>query len=376
MKSETYLCRNMLSLLGAVLISSIVAMPSQAGINRWTPSLVAVHANAVVVDATNPAIAYAATTAGVFKTTDRGVQWNLVEPSAAATAIAIDPRDHSRVISGSTTEVQVVDGVPVSRTTVRLSDNSGATWREMETGSLYGPVMTFAFDPGRPGTIYAALLENGIVRTVDFGRTWTLANGGLYCCQPNSGFSLTHDVATSSRNSTIYAASESLFRSADAANSWQNLDSRPDSSWMTLPGGEFEPYTITIDRVDPARLYMTGWFGPYGAHPFGPAALTSADDGRSWQEFPVATLSRITIDPRIPTMLYTTAPSAPRQDARGVLRSTDRGVTWSEFNDGLTSLEATSLSMDAAGSLLYATTNEGVFVYETAVPSRRRAVSK
>ena len=367
----------LISLLSVVFVSSIVAMTSQAGINRWTPSLIGVHADAVAVDATNPAIAYAATGAGIFKTTDRGVQWSLVEPTPVATAIAIDPQNHSRVISGSTAVVlQPVDEVPVSKTTLRLSDDGGSTWREIDAGFLYGPVMTFAFDPGRPGTIYAALVDNGIVRSVDFGQTWTLANRGLYCCQPNSGFSLTHDVAVSSGSSTIYAASESLFRSADGAENWDNLDTARDSSWMTLPGGEFEPYKITIDRFDPARLYMSGWFAPHQAHTLGPAALTSGDSGRHWQELPVGTLNRITIDPRIPTTLYTTVPVGYRTPARGVLRSTDRGATWTEFNDGLTNLEATSIEIDASGSLLYTITTEGVFVYDVTAPARRRAVSR
>ena len=90
----------------------------------------------------------------------------------------------------------------------------------------------------------------------------------------------------------------------------------------------------------------------------------------------MGTLNRITIDPRIPTTLYTTVPVGYRTPARGVLRSTDRGATWTEFNDGLTNLEATSIEIDASGSLLYTITTEGVFVYDVTAPARRRAVSR
>lgn len=349
----------------ATLLVALSAASSDGGRTRWTASLIGPVAKSVAIDPTDSAIAYAATDAGIYKTTDRGQRWTLVQSPHYATAIAVDPQNHSTVVAG-----KIVSLGQTMNSQIQRSDDSGATWSDVDSFQFHGQVMALAFDRTQAGTVYAAMLENGIARSADGGKTWTLVNRGLRCCAPGSDFLWTQDVATSGiTSSSVYAASDDVvYRSADGGQTWQSI----------APLTRFEPYKISIDPNDSARLYVSGWFLPDSApeYPFyGPGTFTSGDSGQHWQQLSVATTSRIAIDPHVPGTLYVAVPGYP-YSARGILRSADRGANWTAFNEGLPTMEVTSIEIDGTGSLLYASTSAGVFVREIPVAPRRRSVSK
>lgn len=341
--------------VAALLLILVCALPAQAGIDRWTHTLEGTGAHAVAVDPVDRAIAYAATDAGVFRTNDAGRTWTIVLESQAF-SIAINPLDRATVVAA-------IDRSSDSHQHLQWSDDRGTTWRKVHPFTFDEYITGLAFDRLQPATLYVSGYDAGVSKTADRGATWRTLFYGIG--PPSRIFLETEDVATSGiASQTLFAASGSLLVSGDGGLTWQSLvmpGARPGGSFS------FEPRTITIDPTNASRLYMTGIF-PY----HGPlATFTSADDGLSWKELPLGTMHRITVDPGTPTTLY----SSSSNGGRGVLRSADRGRTWNEFNDGLTNADVHSVSTDATGTLLYATTTVGVFTYEIG-RKRLRGVSK
>ena len=100
-------------LLTAVLLI-FAAMTTSAGVNRWTVTLEGVAAHEVAIDPADPAVVYVATDAGVFKTTDRGRQWTIVDGLADARTIAINPADSTNVVAGNLSFVTRPFGAAIS----------------------------------------------------------------------------------------------------------------------------------------------------------------------------------------------------------------------------------------------------------------------
>jgi hypothetical protein len=151
---------------------------------------------------------------------------------------------------------------------------------------------------------------------------------------------------------------------------------------LTPPGGGptsieyFEPLVLAVAPSDPKRLYVSGYQQPHS----GPLTITSGDGGLTWESvaLPAMWINRIAIDPRFPATLYAASSTHGLElPGRGVLRSSDGGLSSVSFNDGLPVLDVASITVDPSGSLLYASTPEGVFAYEVrGSAARRRIVRK
>ena len=140
----------------------------------------------------------------------------------------------------------------------------------------------------------------------------------------------------------------------------------------TVIAGTWDDWTWKAHLpTDRARLCVTGVFQPHG----GGAAFTSSDGGETWHRLGNHWVGKITVDPLVPTTLYITQPIG-FGGPTGIFRSTNRGDNWTAFNTGLTNLDASSVTLDATGTFLYAVTPSGIFVQELRVPARRRGAGK
>jgi hypothetical protein len=135
-----------------------------------------VPVTALDMDPRNPSVLYAATTEGLFKSSDGAESWSrlpgtfrgiystaAVDPMAPSTIYAIGPRD---------------DGVPARR--LQRSDDGGATWVNLsDAGSpqIEGYEAFVWFDATvTPSTVYAWGVKGGdlhVYRSSDRGETWT-----------------------------------------------------------------------------------------------------------------------------------------------------------------------------------------------------------
>ncbi|MGV1682430.1 WD40/YVTN/BNR-like repeat-containing protein [Sphingopyxis sp. NJF-3] len=181
---------------------------------------------------------------------------------------------------------------------------------------------------------------------------------------------------------TIYALSwrqrhvGKVRRTTDGGRTWENIgtllvagrDARDDASDFGKgpPGMLPEQNSLTIDPVLPENMYVlvtknafteiyrsnirTPSVGGYGF-------MRSRDGGRSWEISNAglhdgASLRRLVLDPRDPSILYAAA-----NDANGGLfRSTDRGSNWERMAIPAVIRSVNSVSLDRATGAIYIAT--------------------
>ncbi|NKB80699.1 MAG: hypothetical protein GKS05_02140 [Nitrospirales bacterium] len=188
------------------------------GIQKGT---ISVNVQQLVLHPRNSQILYAATTVGVFQSTNGGAQW--VERMQGMTEInfivslAVDPTRTNIVYAGTSggvyrsmdatehwekvntglvppdakmasmalgVNILVID--PVTPDTVYAATtrgvfktiNRGETWKGLGTVGSKGYVSSMAIDPRNPNILYIATAE-GVQKSVDGGNTWVFMNKGL-----------------------------------------------------------------------------------------------------------------------------------------------------------------------------------------------------
>ncbi len=172
----------------------------------------------LAVDPSNPRTVYAATSQGVFRTTDGGGRWKATRLTEAALLVAIDGVDPDAVYAVT---VDLEFGTPRR---IQVSADRGRSWRER--GELEAIVLES--HPTREGTAYAFTVTpagNQLLETTDGGRSWRPIGDGL----PVTGFSRVNDLALDPvRPDALYAALESsgtdpgLFESEDGGESFRS----------------------------------------------------------------------------------------------------------------------------------------------------------
>src|SRR5262249_46597055 len=153
--------RGALGLIGVLLVAA--ARPTAAGENVWTSNgPVGGQALAFAVSGGTTPVVYAATSGGVFRTTDGGAMWlvpgrGLTNPSPLG--VAVDPQNAQVVYAGT-------DGSGVFKST-----DGGASWQPA-SGSFDAPlafssVPALIVDPGNSQVLYAGTLGNGVFTSAD-----------------------------------------------------------------------------------------------------------------------------------------------------------------------------------------------------------------
>ena len=136
----------------------------------------------------------------------------------------------------------------------------------------------------------------------------------------------------------LAASPDGLWRSTDAANSWQPVKTTPaDLALVTIAGV-------------PSQVGLV-WGATRSA------IYVSQDGGVSWTQVP-------SMLPGTPRVLAAGSMDLFLGTSRGVFRSTDGGRTWGNFsgsaNGGLVSLNVQALAFDEANGMLYAGTPAGL----------------
>ena len=98
---------------------------------------------------------YAATSVGLYGSSDNGLTWTLLNASGGA-AVAVDPYDPATLFFGTYSGLQ-------------RSTDGGQTWTTVYTRQ----VISLSADPHVPGLVYA--IDGGFSRSLDHGQTWTAA---------------------------------------------------------------------------------------------------------------------------------------------------------------------------------------------------------
>jgi len=141
----------------------------------------------LAVDPTDAQIVYAAATgSGLFKTTDGGANWTLININGVPAGIwirvvTVSPVNPQRVLAG------------VRELGIYVSTDGGETWQAGYAGlEPNGSIQDIVFDPTNPQIVYASDHLSGVYRSADGGLTWTRMNNGLYN-RSTTGLSISTD---------------------------------------------------------------------------------------------------------------------------------------------------------------------------------------
>jgi photosystem II stability/assembly factor-like uncharacterized protein len=152
-------------------LSFVVSHSHDNGLT-WTrcnlSSLLSGYCYALAVAPSLPSLVYAAgvtdSHGSVYRSTDRGVTWQptATAPADTVRALEVHPTDPNHVYAATSSGLfATTDG--------------GATWTDMRAGTKLRAV---ALHPGAPDTIVAAG-DSGVVISYDAGHHWTASNQGL-----------------------------------------------------------------------------------------------------------------------------------------------------------------------------------------------------
>jgi photosystem II stability/assembly factor-like uncharacterized protein len=219
---------------------------------------------------------------------------------------------------------------------------SNLRWRSI--GPLRGGrTRACAGVPDQPNIFYIGVVNGGVWKTTDFGRTWQ----PIFDDQPTGSIGAIA-VAHSDPN-TIYVGSgeglqrpdlsvgDGISKSTDAGKTWTHLG---------LRNGQQIPQ-IAVDPRNPNRLYVAVL-----GHPYGPneerGIFRSTDGGQTFQKVLYKDentgASDVEIDPAHPDTLYAAlweARQGPWENSAwsgtngGIFKSTDGGANWRQLTKGL-----------------------------------------
>ncbi len=348
----------------------LLAVGATAGTNTWTrigPPGACVNDLAAMPG--TPEVVYAATPAGVWKSTDGGATW-------AATGSELRATEVWRVAVAGTAGDVVLAAVLFSG--LWRSTDGGASWSLAVAAppNSWG-YASVAVAPSDPQVVYY-LDEGGCYRSTDAGATWLRTRsvsrwvnnvavkpddpdtflaalewelcvsrdgGTTLSCQAMRGWvsDVAFDPGTPS-TALASASSDGVWRTTDAGQTWVRSDPAP---------GEAGVWSVAFAQDGSG----VAWAGARGGRLY-----RSTDGGASWSA--VATGSAVGVGRALRasagtggTVLFGAAP--------GLLRSTDQGSTWAPAVTGLEAPGTRSLAFSGTTAPRLYVGTEGAGVYST-----------
>lgn len=262
----------------------------QAGAEKWDHVVKDVECWAVQVHPTDPNVVLAGCGDGVYRSTDRGKSFtrtNFPDRNIQVWSFLVDQHDPKLIYAG---------GSPIE---MYRSEDMGETWKRLPNPGMPDRavmpfacrVMRMAQQPEKPGTIYAALEVNGVMRTTDGGESWT-------------------------------DCSRDLIRLAQLPH----LKSKIVSD--TYNEGMLDGHAIAISNADPDKVIVACRMGLF----------ETQDAGETWQDMEVGRFAPVTygrdikVSPTDGNTLYAALSVAAASKDGGLFRSTDKGQSWKRFD--------------------------------------------
>ena len=275
------------------LLCAALASPLAAGVNRWTPiGPGGGYVNVVTAAPSRPATLYAGLkTGGVFRSLNHGQTWQATGLSAGLTVrdLAVDPQTPQKVYAATLTGLY-------------RSMDGGATWLGPFLGAR--SITQIEVHPRDARVLFAGTAGETLFKSTDQGRTWKTAAGW-----PTGVTTIAFDPI---RPATLYAGT-------NEHGTWRSDDG--GATWKPIDNGLPENLLIRRIAIDPrSTLYLV-------ATATGRAMIFwSRDRGESWKPrdrgLDDQYFGDIAVDPSSPAIVHVTT-------EHGLLRSTDRGATWS-----------------------------------------------
>ena len=342
-------------------------------------------------DPSNPAVVYAGTTEGLWKSVDEGKNWKrMSNPEVVVNDVLIDPRNSQRVL------------LATDRSGVLASDDSSVTFSTSNHGYTHRYVSAILPDSKDPNTLYI-----GVVNDREFGGVFSSHDGGLTWQQKSAGLD-GRDVFTlkqASNGTLVAGTNRGVFELVPGNLYWHPINNvvveKTVSRTVKLKSGKTKTATSTSStrsvleaRVSDTDVTSNRWFAATST-----GLLTSKDQGKVWMGGPIAgqqdfvsvqaheslvvaaTRSSVLVSQNSgaawePAALasypinirhVTVTPDGQIFVAtrEGAFHSADSGESWNHVVAGLPDKDITSVTYDGTHKRLLATSGQTGVVFES-----------
>ncbi|NOZ47413.1 MAG: T9SS type A sorting domain-containing protein [Chlorobi bacterium] len=191
---------------------------------------------------------------GIFKTTDRGNTWELLESTnnfyfQSVNRLIVDPENENVVLACA---------IPYA--SIYRSNNGGQSWDTVFQSFTSGRIQDLVATPGNFNILYAASNSTGVLKSTDRGLTWT---------KYSSGFLGTRriELAVAKQNTSIvYAAVEgtetgnnsNLYVSLNAGENWELVEEQSGNNVLWLGSQGWYDNTIEVNPFTDSIVYVGG----------------------------------------------------------------------------------------------------------------------
>ena len=265
-------------------------------------------------------VLFAGTNNGLFRSTNNGINWNLLNSGG-------DSNIQFLVVSDSDIFVGSYNSSFPQVGWIRYSNNQGITWASLPDKNWSSAVWYFA----KIDTSLFVSGYSGLYRSTDHGARWNLANSGLDKWEVIMCFA--------SINNYILAGSEygGIYNSNNGGISWLK-----DTTGIPRESGHFA--TIKNLLVKDTSVFATSDVG----------ILISNDNGITWETRNVGLL-----DSNITALTTNGIALFAGTKSDGIYISMNNGATWNSVNEGL--IDKGIYSLAVSNSYIYAGTLSGVW---------------
>jgi photosystem II stability/assembly factor-like uncharacterized protein len=349
------------------------------------------HTRVLKQDPSNPAIVYAGTTEGLWKSVDEGKTWKrMSNPEVVVNDVLIDPRNSQRVL------------LATDRSGVLASDDATATFSSSNHGYSHRYVSAILADNKETNTLYI-----GVVNDREFGGVFSTHDGGQNWKQKSVGLD-GRDVFTlkqASNGTLVAGTNRGMFELPSGTTMWHPINNvvleKTVAKTVKLKSGKTKTVTSTSSthtvlegRVNDTYLGSSRWYAATSAGLF-----TSKDEGKIWMGGPIAgqqdvvsvqaqegilvaaTRSSVLVSQDagaawhlavlatypVNVRSVTVAPDGQIFVAthEGAFHSADSGQSWNHVGAGLPDKDITSLTYDGSHKRLLATSGQTGVVFES-----------
>lgn len=278
--------------------------PAQVGLEQqWIRDLAVDRGDPATIFAASQTSTDLSANAGLFVSHDSGASWDRVDLGISgpqsATAVAADPAGSPLVYTGA--------GLGV-RGGLFTSADGGASWERSQKGLSGYPAYSIAPHPALPSAAF------GFSGANFFG---TLDSGASWAALPSPGYTVSSLLFDPTNASVLYGqydgyhgdgtSQSGVYKSVNGGGSWTDASAGLSG---TVGRG------LAVGVSDPSILLASNEGGIW----------KSSNGGQSWDNLLVAPGRAVAIDPTDPSILHASVSNYP--NASGFLRSADGGVSW------------------------------------------------